>query len=116
MKRALRREPVSVVGRRHGISEQTALLPRNSWSEIRGANRPKTFSNYRPRVRRPGVISTPIENCRNVRCPIYLQKQHLRLVGVLLEHLLKKILFYHRYNEFTDELTHAHTPKLCLER
>jgi hypothetical protein len=38
------------------------------------------------------------------------------LVGVLLEHLLKKILFYHRYNEFTDELTHAHTPELCLER
>jgi len=38
------------------------------------------------------------------------------VVGVLLEHLLKKILFYHRYNEFTDELTHAHTPELCLER
>ena len=38
------------------------------------------------------------------------------VVGVLLEHLLKKIFFYHRYNEFTDELTHAHTPELCLER
>jgi hypothetical protein len=38
------------------------------------------------------------------------------VLGVLLEHLLKKILFYHRYNEFTDELTHAHTPELRLER
>jgi hypothetical protein len=42
--------------------------------------------------------------------------QNLWLLGIWLEHLLKKILFYHRYNEFTDELTHAHTPELCLER
>jgi hypothetical protein len=38
------------------------------------------------------------------------------VVEVLFEHLLEKIVFYHRYDEFTDELTHAYTPELRLER
>jgi hypothetical protein len=50
------------------------------------------------------------------RADVDLFTATIYVVGVLLEHLLKKILFYHRYNEFTDELTHAHTPELCLER
>ena len=50
------------------------------------------------------------------RADVDLFTASIYVVGVLLEHLLKKILFYHRYNEFTDKLTHAHTPELCLER
>jgi hypothetical protein len=43
--------------------------------------------------------------------------RNLWLLGIWLEHVLKKIiLFHHRYNEFTDELTNAHAPELCLER
>src|SRR5262249_42306538 len=42
--------------------------------------------------------------------------RNLWLLGIWLEHVLKKIPFHHRYKEFTDELTNAHVPELCLER
>jgi hypothetical protein len=50
------------------------------------------------------------------RADVDLFAGSIYVVGVLLEHLLKKIVFYHRYNEFTDQLAHAHTPELRLER
>jgi hypothetical protein len=42
--------------------------------------------------------------------------RNLWLLGIWLEHVLKNIPFHDRYKEFTDELTHAHVPELCLER
>jgi hypothetical protein len=42
--------------------------------------------------------------------------RNLWLLGIWLEHVLKNIPFHDRYNEFTDELTNAHVPELCLER
>jgi len=43
--------------------------------------------------------------------------RNLWLLGIWVEqNVLKKIPFYHRYKEFTDELTNAHVPELCLER
>ena len=42
--------------------------------------------------------------------------RNLWLLGIWLEHVLKKIPFHHRYKEFTDELTNAHVLELCLER
>jgi hypothetical protein len=42
--------------------------------------------------------------------------RNLWLLGIWLEHVLKTIPFHHRYKEFTDELTNAHVPELCLER
>jgi len=32
------------------------------------------------------------------------------------QNVLKKIPFHDRYKEFTDELTNAQVPELCLER
>ena len=40
--------------------------------------------------------------------------RNLWLLGIWVEQPLKKILPYHRCDEFTDEPTHAHIPKLCL--
>ena len=43
--------------------------------------------------------------------------RNLWLLGIWLEqNALKKIPFHDRYKEFTDELTNAHVPELCLER
>jgi hypothetical protein len=43
--------------------------------------------------------------------------RNLWLLGIWVEqNVLKKIPFYHRYKELTDELTNAHVPELCLER
>src|SRR5262249_28277325 len=42
--------------------------------------------------------------------------RNLWLLGIWLEHVLKKIAFHDRYKEFTDELANAHAPELCLER
>ena len=42
--------------------------------------------------------------------------RNLWLLGIWLEHVLKKIPFHHRCKEFTDELTNAHVAELCLER
>jgi hypothetical protein len=43
--------------------------------------------------------------------------RNLWLLGIWLEqNVLKKIPFHDRYKEFTDELTNAHVPELCLER
>jgi hypothetical protein len=41
---------------------------------------------------------------------------NLWLLGIWLEHVLKKIPCHDRYKEFTDELTNAHVAELCLER
>jgi hypothetical protein len=56
--------------------------------------------------------------CPNPRQPRVLWRfgRNLWLLGIWLEHVLKKIPFHHRYKEFTDELTSAHVPELCLER
>jgi hypothetical protein len=57
--------------------------------------------------------------CPNPRQPRVLWRfgRNLWLLGIWLEHVLKKIIpFHHRYKEFTDELTNAHVPELCLER
>jgi hypothetical protein len=43
--------------------------------------------------------------------------RNLWLHGIWLEqNVLKKIPFYDRYKEFSDEFTNAHVPELCLER
>jgi hypothetical protein len=42
--------------------------------------------------------------------------RNLWLLGIWLEHVLKKVPFHDRCKEFTDELTNAHVPELCLER
>jgi len=43
--------------------------------------------------------------------------RNLWLLGIWLEqNVLKKIPFHDRYKEFSDELTNAHVPELCLER
>jgi hypothetical protein len=43
--------------------------------------------------------------------------RNLWLLGIWVEqNVLKKIPFHDRYKEFTDELTNAHVPELCLER
>jgi hypothetical protein len=43
--------------------------------------------------------------------------RNLWLLGIWLEqNVLKKIPLHDRYKEFTDELTNAHVPELCLER
>jgi hypothetical protein len=42
--------------------------------------------------------------------------RNLWLLGIWLEHVLKKIPLHERYKEFTYELTNVHVPELCLER
>ena len=42
--------------------------------------------------------------------------RNLWLLGIWLEHVVKKIPFHDRYKKFTDELTNAHVEELCLER
>jgi hypothetical protein len=43
--------------------------------------------------------------------------RNLWVLGIWLEqNVLKKIPFHDRCKEFTDELTNAHVPELCLER
>src|SRR5262249_42720210 len=56
----------------------------------------------RPNPRQPGLL--------------WRSGRNLWLLGIWLENVLKKIPFHHRYKEFTDELTNAHVPELCLER
>jgi hypothetical protein len=56
-----------------------------------------------------GILSVALADVDLLAGSIYV-------VEVLFEHLLEKIVFYHRYDEFTDKLTHAYTPELRLER
>jgi len=59
------------------------------------------------------LVATAEENRLNISPS---PGENLWLLGIWLEHVFKKIPFHHRYKEFTDELTNAHVPELCLER
>jgi hypothetical protein len=63
--------------------------------------------------RRPSrLVATAEEDRLNISpCAV----RNLWLLGIWLE-LLKKIIPHDRCKEFTDELTNAHVPELCLER
>ena len=53
---------------------------------------------------------------RRSREHLAMAVRNLWLLGIWLELLKKIIPFHDRCKEFTDELTNAHVPELCLER
>ena len=66
---------------------------------------------------RPVAFSAGGDGDRRSPARLAIAGRNLWLLGIWLEqNVLKKIPLHDRYKEFTDELTNAHVPELCLER
>jgi hypothetical protein len=64
----------------------------------------------------PPAFSADGEDGRKSPERLAMAVRNLWLLGIWLELLKKIIPFHDRCKEFTDELTNAHVPELCLER